>query len=249
VLTWSFEGQDASPQVLILRGDAQMQAAPAAVYRGAGQRGACLAVIPSRSDFAVGFLESGARSIWRAFELRDDGSRAFDVSVALDPMAVGCVSSAPTPRGYVLAYQNNDGTFFADYNMDKGTVNSGIVAGVLQFGGVARQPKIGCVAPMGSEFSLLFERSSGPEVWRVNGLGDPQGKSIVLPSATGNVGPLSAVPGRDAFVATYLDQGSASVSTGNVMANSRQFVRVDCPMAAPIFVPDAGLDAAVVDGK
>ena len=251
VLTWSFEGQDAPPQFVLLKGDAMPVAPPAAVLMAPIPRSSCLSVVASRTDFAISVVEAGqpgttAETIWRAFELRDDGSHGSNLEIGLDAPVTSCVSAAPTPRGYVLAYQNNDGTYFADFDVGSGALNTDIVAGVLQFGGVARQPKIACIAPMGSEFGLLFERATGPEVWRFDAFGNPQGGSLFLP-ASGEVGPLSALPGRDTFQATYLDLGHAASSgttDGNSSGSTRQFIRVDCPMAAPAFLPDAAVGDA-----
>ncbi|HXU81229.1 MAG TPA: hypothetical protein VN914_07515 [Polyangia bacterium] len=250
VLAWAFEGQDAPPSLVLLQADGQPAGMPAPVVAMNIPRGSCLQVMPSRGDFAVSITEGGAAglpSIWRTFERNDDGKRPVNVEIHLDHVNVGCISAAPTPRGYVLAYQNNDGTYFSDFNIDKGTINSDIVAGVLQFGGAAKQPKVACIAPMGSEYSLLFDRVTGPEVWRFNAFGDPQGASLFLPSSAGQIGPLSALPGKDTFHATYLDQGRGSTG-GNPSGNTRYLVRVDCPMATPFVSPDAaapaGADAA-----
>jgi hypothetical protein len=247
LLTWAFEGQDAAPSFLILGGDAQPMGMPARAINAPVPRGTCLSVMSSRTDFAVSITEGGPAPTWHAFELRDDGGHGTNVTLELGHPAVGCISAAPTPRGYVLAYQNNDGTYFADFNVLTGTINDDIIVGALEFGGVARQPKIGCVAPMGSEYSLLFDRATGPEVWRFNAFGNPQGSSLFLPTSAGQIGPLSALPGNDTFHATYLDLGKAGAGTstgGNSSGNSRQLVRVDCPMATLYVAPDAAADSA-----
>jgi hypothetical protein len=242
LLTWGFEGQDAPPQFLILRGDAQPVAPPAAVA-GSPFRWSCLGLSASRTDFGVSLLQApvtaGAPPTWRTFELKDDGGRGFDIGVGFDTIPTGCVTASPTPRGYLLAFQNVDGTFYADYNVEKGVVNSDIVVGVLQFGGAARQPRVACVSPMGGDFTLMFDRPQGGEVWRFDAFGNPQGGQLVLPNTAGQVGPLSAVPGSDTFWATYPDGDS---TTGSSTGIPRMFVRVDCPMAAPAFTRDAGGD-------
>jgi hypothetical protein len=249
LLTWNFDGQDAPPSFLILAPDAQPMGMPAAITSERLPHGTCLSVVSSRSDFAISVTQNGegTAASWRAFELYDDGRHGTNIQMIVAHVVLGCMSAAPTPRGYVLAYQNNDGTYFADFNVVTGTLNEDIVAGVLQFGGAARQPSVGCISPMGSEYSLLFDRSTGPEVWRFDAFGTPQGSSLFLPSSAGQVGLVSALPGKDAFLATYLDQGrggSMVVTDGSSMGNSRYLIRVDCPMAAPLFIPDAAPDAA-----
>src|SRR4051794_7468299 len=111
LLTWNFDGQDAPPSFLLLGPDAQPMGMPAAVTSAPVPRGSCLSVVGSRTDFAVSIVESGQASTWHAFELRDDGGHGSHVTMILGHPVVGCISSSPTPRGYVLAYQNNDGTY------------------------------------------------------------------------------------------------------------------------------------------
>jgi hypothetical protein len=224
---------------------------PARAFEGTVPKSSCLAVVASHTDFAVSVTAAGqpgssAETVWHAFELRDDGSHGRNIDMGLDQPITSCISSAPTPEGYVLALQNTKGTYFADFNTTTGSLNTDIIAGVLQFGGVAKQPTIGCVAPMGSEYGLLFERPAGGEVWRFDAFGNPQGGSLFLPSSAGQVGPLSALPGSDSFLATYLDIGrAASGSTdGNSTGSSRMLVRVDCPQAAPAFSSDAAVGEA-----
>jgi hypothetical protein len=252
VLTWGYEGQDASPSILLLRGDGQPIAPAAPLYEAGGApRWKCLSVDASRTDFSISVLETppdGRKPSWRSLELRDDGSRDLQVTIGLDVVPTTCPVSAPTPGGYVIAYQNDNGTFFSDFNVDKIVLNSEIVVGVLTFGGAAKQPKLACVAPMGAEYSLLFDRASGPFAWRFDAFGSLQGSPLHLPSTAGRVGPASAWPGQNFFHTTYLDQKPASAggpTDGNSSGNSRYLVRVDCPAATPALPPS---DAAPPDG-
>jgi hypothetical protein len=96
---------------------------------------------------------------------------------------------------------------------------------------------------MGREFSLMFDRPSGPEVWRIDAFGNRQGGSLLLPSMTGSVGPVASVPGTDVVFATYLDRANPNNPSGN----SRYLVRVECPMALPAVAYDGGADASASD--
>jgi hypothetical protein len=251
-LAWGFEGQDASPSLLLLKADAQPMGPPILVRQGSGTRWSCLDVIASRTDFGVTIQEPGGgpgvASTWRTFEMRDDGGRGPDVGIGLDIVPNGCVTGTPTAQGYLVAYQDGNGTHFSDYDIPKNNVNSRILVSVLQFGGAARQPRVACIAPMGLEMSLLFARDTGPEVRRFDSFGAPRGGLLELPSAAGQAGPVSALGGRDAFWATYLDQRpgmtSGGTSDGNFMGNIRYLVRVDCPLATPAVT----VDAATTDG-
>lgn len=239
-VTWSVDGTAESPSLLLLGADAQPMGPPITVFKTPLTGRTCLAVIPSRTELAVAAIEppsmSAGRAIWHGVEFRDDGSRFYDVSFELEAVPSDCPAVAPTPRGYVATYKNNDGIYFTDFDITKSVPNGDIIAGALDFGGAARIPKTACVSPMGREYALLLDRASGPEAWRVKAFGNPQGGSLLLPSTTGSVGPLSAWPGLDELYVTYVDRGrsaTAGPSDGSSTGNSRSLVRVDCPMAAP----------------
>jgi hypothetical protein len=251
VLTWGFEGQDAPPLYVVLQADAQPLAPPAALTTS-NARWTCLSVIPSLTDAAVSLLQDvpGTPPVWHAYELAETGRRGIDRSFPFDVNPSTCFDAAPNAHGYVIAYQDKDATYLSDFDVEKSIVAEKVVAGVLEFGGAAKQPRIACVAAMGSEFTVLFDRPTGPEVRRIDAFGVSQGSPLFLPSLTGLVGPVSAQSGKDAFYASYLDQGGASKSgptDGNATGNGRHFVRVDCPLAAPASGPDAGIDAGMTE--
>lgn len=253
VVTWGIEGPEGSPSFLALDGGPwpDPPPAPRRLYqRDEIARWRCLAVVPSHSDFAVSVVEpeqpTGTTG-WRIFELRDDGGRGYEVGIGFDVGNAGCPAVAPTPLGYAVAYQNNEGTHFSEYDLAHNFVNSRILAGALRFGGVQRQPPVACIAPMGREFAVMFERSTGPEVRRYDAFGRPQGSALALPAAAGEVGPLASWPLPGQLYTTYLDvarRGAGGQSSGNSSQNERYLVRVECPLALPPFPTDAGADDA-----
>jgi hypothetical protein len=246
VLAWGIDSAtDKSPQVLLLGADGVPTGEPIPLYRSQPPFPTfdCLTITPSRTDFGVGLVEPGQRTSWRGFELLDDGGRGYEVSMLLDVMPSSCPTVGATPRGYVVAYQNDTGTFFSDFDIPRSVVNSDIVAGSLRFGGAQRQPKVACVSSMGREFSLMFDRPSGPEVWRIDAFGNIKGGSLFLPSMTGSVGPAASVPGTDAVFTTYLDRANP----GNPSGNSRYLVKVECPLALPAVPLDGSTDASASD--
>jgi hypothetical protein len=194
----------------------------------------------SQTDFAVSRLEAppGRDPVFRMVELEDGGRRGVDVSVPLQVTPTSCPTVAPTRRGYAVAYQDGDGTFLADFDIQTAAVNDNLVVGSLRFGGPARQPGVAAVAAVGRELALLLARPGRAEVRRFDGAGVPKGGALPLP-AVGSTSPLAAWPAAGALAATYLD----AARTGG---NQRTFVRVDCPLAPP---DDPPPDADANDGK
>lgn len=243
LLALGYENQPgAPPSVLVLGGGGDPVVPPIKLDRTA-PKWTCLSVVASRTEAAVSVIETEApigKTSWHIAEFSETENRmTLDLMFGIDTPNIGCPVVAPTPRGYVIAYQNKDGTYFSHYDAENKVVSSDLVAGVVRFGGAANQPPVACVAPMGSEYGLAFESASGHEVWRFDAFGDPQGRALFLPSRLGRVGPLSALPGFDMFHATYLDQaGGSAAGDGNSPESQRYFVRVDCPAART--APDGG---------
>ena len=258
VVAWGVEGPDGTPSFLLYGGDQGMNdpaPLPRPLYqRGETARWSCLSVVASHLDIGVSVTEPAilpGQTGWRIFEVKDDGGRGFEYGINFDVASTSCPVVAPTPLGYAVAYQNKEGSFFSEYDVKHNFVNSRMVAGALRFGGSLRQPAMGCLAPMGREFALLFVRDSGPLAWRFDAFGKPRGATLPLPFSGGQVGPVSTWPGQGQMHATYADIPPGSV--GNSMGIERYLIRVECPMALPAFNNDGGADAGgeggVEDGK
>lgn len=249
-LAVGFEGQPATPSVHILKADGEPIGPPLRLHGAASPPPwTCLSVVSSRTDFAVSIVETDPMGDkrWHIFELKDDGGRGTEYLMPFELARVDCPAVAPTARGYVLVYQNQDGTFFAEFDVGRTTVSSKLVAGAIRWGGAHKQPRAAAVSAMGREFGVLFERASGHQVWRFDVFGVPQDQALLLPAAEGSVGPISAWSGIDALYATYLDQTLAKggQTDGNSTGNQRHFVKIDCPTALPLPQPsDASLDTA-----
>jgi hypothetical protein len=245
VLAWGAEGQTASPSLLILQADGEPLAPAAALFATPRGPWRCLAVSAGHTDFAVSVVESaaGRDPSFRLMELEETGARGYDITLPLEVTPIGCPAAAPTRRGYVVAYQDRDGTFFSDFDIQLGTVNDDILVGSLRFGGPARQPGVAGIAPMGSEFGLLFQRPSGMplELWRFDAFGNPQGAALSLPAPAGAVGPAATWPALDRLTATYAD----ALPQAGPAKNQRHYVQIACPRAAP---EPPGLDAAAPPG-
>lgn len=200
----------------------------------------CLAFAPGRTDLILSLLESDLMPSWRSVEVKPNGMVGGSLRLVLNKQA-HCPTVAPTAKGYALVWQNDDGTFLAEFNLEQpGTTIPFLVAGAVKFGGAKSQPPVACLAQVGKDFSITFARPSGPEVWRIDNVyGTRVGAPLVLPSRQGDVGPTSAWPASNASYTTYLDlvSGSpvaggdaagASPTDGNLAENQRYLIKVDC---------------------
>ncbi len=260
ILTWGFLDQPVQPQYLVLKADA-VPTRP----DGMGQpvsdgnpdpskdklKGwSCLGTAQSRSDNGVWAVVPKGVSTpasWYMFEFRDDGTQISTRSVQLHTATVDCpVASAPSLNGYVIAWQNVDGTFFADYDANKMTVNVGIVAGSVRFGGHQSQPRIGGVASVNYDFAIAFDRAEGGGlIWRFTAFGEPKDNRYYLRTDVGKNGPMSSWSGDDALYLTYLDSVPAKPAD-----NQRYFVKMNCPLDPGKPTLDGGpRDAASPDMK
>jgi len=244
VVVVGYEGKPIVPTALVLGGDAAVvKAAPLFGADGLSSW-TCLAAGEGRAGgMQVSLVAPASKGNpnWHVFELRDDGSRGTQGVMGFHVAKLDCPVVAPTKLGYVLAFQNDNGVFFSEFELERSpaVVTTGFIAGAVRFGGAHRQPRVAAVAAMGREFGLLFERSTGHEAWRFDAFAVPQGKSLYLPSVAGSVGPVSAWGTVDGYHATYLDEIDQSL--GNSSGNQRYLIKVDCPTAQPIeFKADGG---------
>lgn len=255
-LTWTFEGQRVSPRFLVLKPDGETNGAPFDLFTPEllkpdpmkkELRWDCLSIVPSRTGLGVSMV---GRAVvppgpvtWRMIELTDDSAATTGIPASLivdfsDVSEMDCPLVAPImpntktlKGGYAIAWQNADGTYFAEY-LEKevdggtmGTVNKDIVKGAVRFGGPTKQPPVACIAPVGKDFAITFALTSGPQVYRFDVFGNPVGSALYLP-VDGTPGPVSAWPGQDAFYETYLDL--PRLGAGAPSARRRMFLRTTC---------------------
>jgi hypothetical protein len=136
---------------------------------------------------------------------------------------LGCPAVAPTRKGYTIAWQNRDGTYFSSLDTTRKEVLlvSDFVKAAVRFGGPDRQPRAACIAPMGRQFGLIYDAPEGPIADRFDIFGNPQGASLRLPGAR-RTDRLSALPDLDAAFFTYLSGPAGSP------LDVRYFVRIEC---------------------
>jgi hypothetical protein len=220
---WGRGDRPSVPELVLLKGDGEAEPPPDALGPSEATWD-CLAITRGRAAFGVSWVGRAGEPVWHLADMRDDTSIAYSLDVQLPTPDIGCPTSAPTRSGYTLAWQNRDGTYFShvDTSRDPVMLVSDIVKAAVRFGGPDRQPRIACIAPMGKEFGIVYDATSGPTVDRFNIFGNPLGSSLRLPTS-GRTESTAAWPAIDALFLTYLDRGR------QLALDRRMFVRIECP--------------------
>ncbi len=184
---------------------------------------------------------------WHRFAIGDDGSIGEQVLIDMKFDVSDCrIVSTPVSDGQLLAWQNNasnGGTYFASLTPPPPDAGPDALANVTMlqvlasasYGGYSQMPELAWIAPAGYEFTIGLARSRGHEVLRFDVFADSRGKTLYLPSVSGNTGPVSAWVGIDAVYATYLDMpGSPTRADAGVPAGSQRYlVTVSSPPDLP----------------
>jgi hypothetical protein len=227
VLTWS-TAPAAAPRFLLFGPDGA-PIKPTHDLEPSARAFTCLAITPSRQQFGISRVvpagpEANDRPAWVQAEIDDDGRIWEVLNYQVFTKQMGCPTISPRAKGYTFAWQNRNGTYFAD--VENGPTGlfytSNIAKGAVRFGGPDKQPPIACVASAGQDFSLTYD-AGAPFVERFSRFGIQQGGSLGLPSSH-KTGPVSAWSRDVTTYLTYLDQAGASAV--------RRLLRVECGTAA-----------------
>jgi hypothetical protein len=175
---------------------------------------------------------------WVTNELDDAGTSTGEMLYGIPAQVSGChILGAPTATGgYDIAFEDTPGIGASFYyppppGDDTGTINTHpIVLSAASFGDPMQVPHIAWVAPAGNDIAIGLSRASGPYVVRFTYQAVPRGSSLVLRSANGKTGPVSAWTGSDYTYVTYTDQVSGPAGATNVL---RYFVKVDASVQLP----------------
>jgi hypothetical protein len=228
VLTWS-AAPTGAPRLLLLGPDAA-SIKPTHTLE-ASRDFTCLAVTRGRQQFGISRVvaagpEANDHPAWLQAELDDDG-RVWEVlNYEVFTKEMGCPAIAPREKGYTFAWQNRNGTYFADVENTPGGLayTSNIAKGAVRFGGPDQQPPLACAASAGADFSLTYD-ATAPFVERFSRFGIQQGGPLGLPGGH-KVGPVSAWSTGSTTYLTFLDQvGQSGV---------RRLLRVECAAASPM---------------
>lgn len=190
----------------------------------------CLSFVAGKQDLTLGFVTQAAPADanpgWTLSELDESGAAAPSLGLTLGTANPTCPLTATTDAGYVVAWQNEIGSWLGVYTVATNLFNSNLFAGAVTFGGPDLQPPLAGLAPVaGGDFAVVLARAGAAEAWRIAAAGNRQPGSVVFPSALGQMGEVSAVPQGGSLYATYADYTSTGAQSP---AGQRFFVKVGC---------------------
>jgi hypothetical protein len=196
----------------------------------------CLRFGPGQGDLTISYVEPRGTPPVQTFhvnEIDDAGVSGQAFSLGMGDLPVGCAAVAPTASGYAIAWKQTGtpaspgvGDFFALFDQTKLSFNPAeVLSNARSVGGMA-PPIVGVGPSPRNRFTLLFERSSGPEAWNVDFEGRQVAEAVVFPSSHGNIGAVSTQPGASSLFATYADYASADPT--DQTAGTRLFIELSC---------------------
>jgi hypothetical protein len=207
--------------------------APSDTSVQAGPGFSCLGFSPGNNALTVTYY-AGATSVqqepgWIVAEANEAGSITLTTSLVPGRAMGTCALVSPTADGYALVWQDSEGGWVANFSASSNVLTTNGFGSASSFGGPSLQPPISGLAPFGTDFGVLFSRSFGGELWRIDAAGNRRPGALELPSAFGNIGSISSLPiamaNGEALVATYADYTNSSAAPA---AGSRWFVNAVC---------------------
>lgn len=237
VLAW---GVPAKTEVkfALVDGSGTFLGGPLGLGGDATKRFDCLAVIAGKAGSAgIGYYEYAGASPdkpeYRLVDVQGDGTVALNITLPLGIKTPDCPAGGPSVVGYVLAFQNVDASWLGVYDDPKQEIQVSNMVGAVRWGGPSSQPPIGAAAGMGQHTAVVFERPSGPEVWRFDYFAKRIAEPLVLPvRQQGTVGRVGAAPGLGVLWVSYADYPEGSAPDGGTDAGK----------------PDGGAEAGGSDG-
>jgi hypothetical protein len=245
-VAWGIRVPGIQVSYLLLPADAVTSAAPSQMFAGSAPADVpdwdCLQTTGGTTGLGFSVVTPGSASPqysdFDTLEFDEAGNAPF-MTYQLNARVVNCnIVGSPTPEGnFFLAFQSPSAIDFATYYPDPtdpnnpGTVTThDPVLPAALFGGPLGMPHPAWVISAGGDVSIGLDRTAGPEVVRFTYNAVPHGATLLLPSANGQTGPVSAWVGPDAAYVTYSDQVKGSGSATSVM---RYFMRVESPASLP----------------
>jgi hypothetical protein len=205
--TYAFvDGQGA-----IVRGEpAVIENEPASGY-------SCLGFSPGKQELTVTYQRAPAPPLinptWLIADIAADGAvSTLKLNVTQPGGFMGCARTVlynpltGEPPEYAIAWQDTTGSWLSVYSgLQTNMVKSYPFAASTDFGGADLQPPIMGLAAFGSDFGVLFARSSSVELWRVGRTGSLRSGALLLPSVRGDTSGVSAVSSPGLLTSTYAD--------------------------------------------
>jgi hypothetical protein len=234
-LSWSSGGALAAG---IFGGDGQ--SVRFASLQGDPSLSSCNSFVPGRDDitFAAftgsppvtsGAAGSSQTLSWSIVEMHQDGTVDSPLSLPLPPVVnPTCAQQAATDAGYAVVWQDAQGSWLGSYDMASNRFLTSLFAAAADFGGADLQPPLAGVAQVGGgDLAVVLAEATSAEVWRLSG-GARRPGALQLPSALGQMGAISSVPGvGGGLYVTYADYTAVDGGVGT--AGQRYFLQATCP--------------------
>lgn len=178
--------------------------------------------------------QTPSSATWLSVAATESGSPSGSYSLTLpsDRHPTSCPVATPTAGGWAVAWQDVSGSWLSLLirSVDGGAldfVQSYPFAPASDFGGADVQPPLVALAPFGGDLGVLAVRTTGPELWRVDGFGVRRPGALVFPSTAGDIGAVSAIPSGPGLLVTYADYEDAS-SADAMTSGRRLLVNATC---------------------
>ena len=159
-------------------------------------------------------------------ELLETGAIDETIDLELDSHAARCPTLTPTDAGYTFAFEDGEGVWLGVFQATAQALSITPFAAAVGLGGAAFLPPVEGLAPLGTDYGVVFARTYGGELWRLDAQGHRRSGALVFPSQKGNSGALSTQSGTDALFATYAESSSLDADVGT--AGQRYFVGATC---------------------
>jgi hypothetical protein len=159
-------------------------------------------------------------------ELLETGAIDETVELSLDSHAARCPTLTPTDAGYSFAFEDDEGVWLGVFEASAQALSITPFAAAVGLGGAAFLPPIEGLAPLGTDYGVVFARTYGGELWRLDGAGHRRSGALVFPSQKGSIGAISTQSGTGALFATYADYSSVDAGVGT--AGQRYFIGATC---------------------
>jgi hypothetical protein len=200
-------------QAALVGDPAATEAAPAPGY-------SCLGFGPGKDELTISYQRAPEDQLlgptWFTADVTPDGAistLALNVSQpggSASGTSMGCARTAVYDNGgapeYAIVWQDSSGSWLSVYYGEQvGTVKSFPFASATNFGGADLQPPIAGVATFGKDFGVLFAKAHAAEIWRINQAGNRRSGVLILPSLSGDLGPVTSLAAGGALTSSYAD--------------------------------------------
>ena len=159
-------------------------------------------------------------------DLLEAGTIDTTLDLRFDTHDARCPVLTATAAGYAFAFEDSEGVWLGVYRASSNDLEFTPFAAAVGLGGSALLPPLQGLAPLGTDYGVVFARVYGGELWRLDAQGHRRSGALEFPSTMGLVGQISTQPGNATLFATYADYLSEDAGVGT--AGQRYFLGASC---------------------